>query len=147
MSKWNVMYTHSPFETVAKGTATVVGPEHKVRFEGPNAIHMAEGYASFKNNGPTVKIVPVEPFRVPFTTFEMELKKLINRFSVENVSDTPDSILAKFLMSALAAFNTATTKERRAWYSMGASLISIQKRINDWVDLRDDFFKRTVPKK
>lgn len=27
------------------------------------------------------------------------------------------------------------------------SLISIQKRINDWVDLLDDFFKRTVPKK
>lgn len=27
------------------------------------------------------------------------------------------------------------------------SLISIQKRINDWVDLMDDFFKRTVPKK
>jgi hypothetical protein len=31
--------------------------------------------------------------------------------------------------------------------SMGASLISIQKRINDWVDLLDDFFKRTVPRK
>jgi hypothetical protein len=31
--------------------------------------------------------------------------------------------------------------------SMGDALISIQKRINDWVDLMDDFFKRTVPKK
>jgi hypothetical protein len=31
--------------------------------------------------------------------------------------------------------------------SMGTALISIQKRINDWVDLLDDFFKRTVPKK
>src|SRR6202521_1339241 len=31
--------------------------------------------------------------------------------------------------------------------SMGTALISIQKRINDWVDLMDDFFKRTVPKK
>ncbi len=31
--------------------------------------------------------------------------------------------------------------------SLGNSLISIQKRINDWVDLLDDFFKRTVPKK
>lgn len=31
--------------------------------------------------------------------------------------------------------------------SMGAALISIQKRINDWVDLLDDFFKRTIPKK
>ena len=31
--------------------------------------------------------------------------------------------------------------------SMGDALISVQKRINDWVDLLDDFFKRTVPKK
>ena len=31
--------------------------------------------------------------------------------------------------------------------SMGTALISVQKRINDWVDLLDDFFKRTVPKK
>ena len=31
--------------------------------------------------------------------------------------------------------------------SLGSSLISIQKRINDWCDLMDDFFKRTVPKK
>jgi len=31
--------------------------------------------------------------------------------------------------------------------SMGTSLISVQKRINDWVDLLDDFFKRTVPMK
>jgi hypothetical protein len=30
---------------------------------------------------------------------------------------------------------------------MGTALISVQKRINDWVDLLDDFFKRTVPKK
>lgn len=35
-------------------------------------------------------------------------------------------------------------QNRRA---MGSSLISIQKRINDWVDLLDDFFKRTIPKK
>ena len=31
--------------------------------------------------------------------------------------------------------------------ALGSPLISIQKRINDWVDLQDDFFKRTVPKK
>ena len=35
-------------------------------------------------------------------------------------------------------------QNRRA---LGTSLISVQKRINDWVDLQDDFFKRTVPKK
>jgi len=35
-------------------------------------------------------------------------------------------------------------QNRRA---LGMALIAVQKRINDWVDLMDDFFKRTVPKK
>jgi hypothetical protein len=35
-------------------------------------------------------------------------------------------------------------QNRRA---LGTALISIQKRINDWVDLLDDFFKRTIPRK
>lgn len=35
-------------------------------------------------------------------------------------------------------------QNRRA---MGEALISVQKRINDWVDLMDDYFKRTVPKR
>ena len=35
-------------------------------------------------------------------------------------------------------------QNRRA---LGSSMISVQKRINDWADLLDDFFKRTVPKK
>lgn len=35
-------------------------------------------------------------------------------------------------------------QNRRA---MGTDLIAVQKRINDWVDLLDDFFKRTIPKK
>jgi hypothetical protein len=35
-------------------------------------------------------------------------------------------------------------QNRRA---MGTALISVQKRINDWVDLLDEFFKRTIPKK
>lgn len=35
-------------------------------------------------------------------------------------------------------------QNRRA---MGQAMIALQKRINDWVDLMDDFFKRTVPKK
>jgi len=35
-------------------------------------------------------------------------------------------------------------QNRRA---LGTSMISVQKRINDWVDLLDDYFKRTVAKK
>jgi hypothetical protein len=39
---------------------------------------------------------------------------------------------------------TGKGQNRRA---LGTALIAIQKRINDWVDLLDDFFKRTVPRK
>jgi hypothetical protein len=45
---------------------------------------------------------------------------------------------------AIAHALSGKGQNRRA---LGSSLISIQKRINDWVDLQDDFFKRTVPKK
>jgi hypothetical protein len=45
---------------------------------------------------------------------------------------------------AIAHPLTGKGQNRRA---LGSSLISIQKRINDWIDLQDDYFKRTVPKK
>lgn len=40
--------------------------------------------------------------------FRQELRSLINRFSMENGSDTADYILADYLMSCLDAFDTAT---------------------------------------
>lgn len=39
--------------------------------------------------------------------FKQELETLINRFSLENGSDTPDFILAKYLWDCLNAFNQA----------------------------------------
>ena len=46
---------------------------------------------------------------------ETELKALLNRASRENRSDTPDFILAEYLMSCLHAFEFAV--QRRAdWY-------------------------------
>ncbi len=48
-------------------------------------------------------------------TFEKELKSLINRHSKENASNTPDWVLAQYLISCLAAFNTAA-QHREAWY-------------------------------
>ena len=47
--------------------------------------------------------------------FAVELKQLINRHSIENGSNTPDYILAEYLMSCLAAFE-ATTYLRERWY-------------------------------
>lgn len=48
-------------------------------------------------------------------SFEKELTDLINKHSLENGSDTPDFILAKYLISCLEAFNNAQEK-RSDWY-------------------------------
>jgi len=47
--------------------------------------------------------------------FVSELKKLINQFSVENDSNTPDHILAEYLDGCLANFAVAT-QARETWY-------------------------------
>jgi hypothetical protein len=40
-------------------------------------------------------------------TFQSELSTLINRYSKEQGSDTPDFILAEYLMNCLTSFNVA----------------------------------------
>ena len=50
-------------------------------------------------------------------TFREELTRLINRYSKENGSDTPDFLLAEFLVAALAAFDQAVTA-RSKWYGI-----------------------------
>lgn len=44
-----------------------------------------------------------------------DLAAVLNRHSAENGSDTPDFILADYLMGCLDAFN-ATAKRREEWY-------------------------------
>ena len=47
------------------------------------------------------------------STFVKELKVLINRHSMENMSNTPDYILVEYLMGCLDAFaNTVNTRDR-----------------------------------
>jgi hypothetical protein len=47
--------------------------------------------------------------------FESELRALINRHNVENSSETPDFVLAKFMLGCLNAYGRAVN-ERDAWY-------------------------------
>lgn len=47
--------------------------------------------------------------------FRNKLEKLINSESIENSSDTPDFILAEYLVNCLAAFDKATNT-RTNWY-------------------------------
>ena len=44
-----------------------------------------------------------------------ELSHLLNRHSAESESDTPDYLLAGFLMQCLRAWNS-TTQQREIWY-------------------------------
>ena len=50
-----------------------------------------------------------------YTEFENELIALINKYSLESDSDTPDFILGKYLMGCLHNFNSAVDS-RDSWY-------------------------------
>lgn len=49
------------------------------------------------------------------STFKDELESVINRYSKENGSDTPDFILANYLTDCLEAFDRAVLN-RQQWY-------------------------------
>jgi hypothetical protein len=46
---------------------------------------------------------------------EQELSATLNRYSAENKSDTPDFLLARYLITCLAAYN-ACVNDREVWY-------------------------------
>ena len=54
-------------------------------------------------------------FKEEIAEFEKELKYLINEHGKENGSDTPDFILAQYLLGCLDVFNTAV-QQRDDWH-------------------------------
>jgi hypothetical protein len=55
------------------------------------------------------------PHYEPRPTLDRALKSLLNQYSVENGSNTPDFILAEYMLSTLKAFEAASL-ERERWY-------------------------------
>lgn len=49
--------------------------------------------------------------------FKQELTALINRYNMDNRSNTPDFILAEYLLECLKSFNSASIK-REHWYGV-----------------------------
>lgn len=49
-------------------------------------------------------------------SLERDLSALLNRYCAENLSNTPDFILAQFMLECLAAWNYGIAK-REAWYN------------------------------
>lgn len=60
----------------------------------------------------------------PKNDFRTELEKLINRYSKENGSNTPDFILAEYLILSLEAFDRATTA-RSKWYDPNNTVVVV----------------------
>ena len=61
-------------------------------------------------------------------TFELELESLINRYSKENDSNTPDFILAHYLLGCLKVWNDCVT-DREKWYGRtGTSPATIEQQ-------------------
>jgi hypothetical protein len=58
---------------------------------------------------------PMQGECTPKGQFQLELERLINKYSMENASNTPDFILAQFLVHILEVFDI-TTKNRERWY-------------------------------
>lgn len=48
-------------------------------------------------------------------TFQKELQELINKHCLENESDSPDFILAEYMLDTLDAYTDAV-KKRENWY-------------------------------
>ena len=70
------------------------------------------------------------------TQFEIQLEKLINEYSMENASNTPDFILAKYINNCLNNFNTIIN-DREKYY--GRDIVD-----NDLLDWQDEILKDTT---
>ena len=62
--------------------------------------------------------------------FVKELTELLNRYSKENNSDTPDFILANYLSMALDNFDAAV-KERELWYGREKHVEDLELNLED----------------
>lgn len=61
-----------------------------------------------------------EACRIKGEAFRKELAALLNRYSMENGSDTPDFLLADYLIEALRALDAAILA-REKWYGRSPS--------------------------
>ena len=64
----------------------------------------------------------------PNNDFRSDLKKLLNKYNIEAGSNTPDHVLADYLIRCLDNF-TETTQARESWY--GTKLVPGKAITND----------------
>lgn len=57
-------------------------------------------------------------------TLREELRAVLNRHSAENASDTPDFVLAEYVMSCIGAFDSGV-RRREAFYGRGTAAFCV----------------------
>lgn len=75
-----------------------------------------------------IKILSEPTVEPPPKTFREELQQLINRYSQENGSNTPDFIIADYLIDCLRALDTGL-QARDKWYDKGDGKIGIRVEV------------------
>lgn len=88
---------------------------------------VARGWRGEKNSQKTMdsdlapaiaeEILLIWPQRTAMKDLEKEIAALINKVSREQDSDTPDFILAEYLMACLSAFEVGVNR-RDGWYGL-----------------------------
>jgi hypothetical protein len=73
------------------------------------------GWGASLDEGELAVVENRAPKYEPRPTLEKALQSLLNRYSVENGSNTPDFILAQYMLASLKAFEAASL-ERERWY-------------------------------
>lgn len=79
------------------------------------------GFAGVINTIKQMEYKGIDTFPIPEVpeepkTFVEALDKLINKWSVENLNNTPDFIVAQYMLDALNIFTNAITSRDR-WYN------------------------------
>lgn len=79
------------------------------------------------------------------SNLQKEIASLLNAHCAENGSDTPDFILAEYLMTCLTAFDAAT-KAREEWHGLktdrGRNMTRLRSFIKD--ELSVDHYKNQI---
>lgn len=93
----------------------------KSTLKGPICIHSKKGPTNEITINDIFPNGKSKLYKYKKTKIEKEICSVINRYSAENQSNTPDFILAKFLMGCLNTFNKATNL-RSEWYKKEVSV-------------------------
>lgn len=105
-------YPHSEFVTFAPGHLTPLATSGRKDGDQPAMNETSRPFVEIQQP-PQLTNRDVAEHKL--VDFERAVEKIVNALSLENLSDTPDFMLAKFLAGALTLFNDVT-RQRTEWY-------------------------------